>query len=80
MFFLQSLSCNPTCKSTYLLTNSSSFLNSPAAGTGLAIQYHNLLLYHETVPEVTLKPPSNSQNSYLCLHLLLHQYLYLHPL
>ena len=40
-----------------------------------------VLLYPQTVPELPLKAPFNSQNSYLYLHLPLHLplHLYLHP-
>ena len=59
----------------------------PWPNTGLAISDSSrsvpqLLLYHLTVPELTLKPALNSQDSYLYLylHLPLHLYLYLYPL
>ena len=53
-----------------------------ATGTvGLAISelsksVPQLLLYHSAVPQLTLKPPLNSRNSYLYLHLPLHLHLY----
>ena len=53
----------------------------PDRVTGLAISEWSklvpeLLLHHSTVPELTLTPPLNSQNTGLHLHLPLYLYLY----